>query len=262
MVARATAFVALGLVLWTSCGSEHEPVEPEEIFHWVPQAIAFSPPSKNWERQGMNGDGTLGVRFILRGGGGQCMGVAGYRRLADRDRRAALETLLEGVSSLTQREFLHELSLARPRLDDPISEREAAVARAINVAIDRAMGHYLSDRPRFAASDLEMALRVASSYEPTLEEVFPRVRLQPARMNEPERWRIGCDRDTVLAGYAAVATEDTLITPERPLLYREIFWVVRGSAFKVIYQGTPENLPAFTRLVETIRFPEVADDAP
>ena len=78
---------------------------------------------------------------------------------------------------------------------------------------------------------------------------------------EPERWRIGYERDTILAGYPAFASDDTLFTPERPLLYREIFWVVNGCAFKAVYQGTAANLPTFAEVVDSIQFPEGADVA-
>jgi hypothetical protein len=37
--------------------------------------------------------------------------------------------------------------------------------------------------------------------------------------------------------------------------------VVNGCAFKAVYQGTPENLRAFARVVESIRFPEGNDVA-
>lgn len=255
-------FAAPVFALVAGCGSREEPAEPVETFHWVAQEISFSPPpAKRWERQGDNGGGTLGVRFILTGGGGQCISVAAYRQLAERDRRETLEQLLARRDSLTQREFLQELSLARARTDDPISERESAVAMEINRAIDRAIEHDLAGSP-LVESDLEMALQAATSYEPTLEEILPRIRLQPERMQEPERWRIGYERDTTLAGHPAFASDDTLFAPERPLLYREIFWVVGGCAFKASYQGTEENLPVFHQLVDSIRFPEAADATP
>lgn len=252
----------LTLALLCGCGSGHDSAEPEELFHWVSQPVAFSPPSKRWERQGDNSGGTLGVRFILTGGLGQCISVAAYRSWDERDRRAAIERLIAQRDSLPSRDFLHELSLARARTDDPISEREAAAAREINTALDRAMNHYLEDLPGFVAADLEAALRAASAYEPTLDEVLPRIRLRPDRMSEPERWRIGYERDTTIAGHAAFASDDTLFAPERPLLYHEIFWVVRGCAFKATYQGMPENLPEFHRLLDSIRFPEGDDAAP
>jgi hypothetical protein len=77
-------------------------------------------------------------------------------------------------------------------------------------------------------------------------------------MQEPDRWRIVRERDTTLAGQPAYASDDTLITPERPLLYREIYWVVNGCAFKAVYQGTPQELRSFTRLVDSITFPAEA----
>lgn len=255
-------FVALTLISAAGCGQGSKQLEPAETFTWVAQPIAFSPPPKGWERQGDNGGGTLGVRFILTGGGGQCISVAAYRLLAERDRSEALKKLISRRDSLSRREFLDALSLARARTDDPISEQEAATARDINAALDRAMTDYLADSPSFVASDLDAALRAASAYQPTLAEILPLVRLRPERMQEPERWRIGYEHDTVLAGLPAFASDDTLITPERPLPYREIFWVVKGCPFKAVYQGTPANLPTFYRLVDSIQFPGEANAAP
>lgn len=252
----ATAMLAAALVSTAGCARGPAPLEPAETFTWVAQPIAFSPPPQGWERQGDNGGGTLGVRFILIGGGGQCISVAAYRLLAERDRREALEALLARRDSLSRHEFLRQLSLARARTENPISEREAASAQAINVALDRAMTDYLADSPGFVVSDLEAALAAAQAYQPTLGEILPHIRLRPERMQEPERWRIAYERDTMLAGHPAFASDDTLFTPERPLLYREIFWVVRGCAFKAGYQGTDENLETFARLVDSIRFPE------
>lgn len=259
---RAAAVVALALAFAPGCVKGPERLGPEETFHWVAQPIAFSPPPARWERQGDNGGGTLGVRFILRGGGGQCIGVAAYRLLAERDRREALEGLIARHDSLSRREFLDSLGLARARTDDPISEREAGAALRINAALDRAMTDYLSGSAGFVASDLDEALRAAVAYRPTLEELLPRIRLVPSRMQEPDRWRLGYERDTTLAGHPAFASDDTLIAPERPLLYHQVFWVVHGCAFNATYQGTAENLGTFHRVVDSIRFPEGTNVAP
>jgi hypothetical protein len=246
-------FVAAG------CSAKQQgKTEAAETFNWVRQPIAFSPPSGPWERQGENGNGTLGVYFILRGGGGQCISVGAYRLIAERDRREALARLISRRDSLSRREFLDDLSLARARTDDPISDREAAAAQAINEALDRAMTAYLSDSPGALAAGLEDALEAATAYQPTLQEMLPRIGLRPERMREPDRWRIGYERDTTIAGLPAFASDDTLITDERPLLYRQIFWVVKGCAFHTTYQGTPENLKTWHRLIATIQFPESA----
>ena len=262
MRAFAAAALALALACAAGCARGPEPLPPAELFHWVRQPVAFSPPPAKWYRQGENGGGMLGVRFILTGGGGQVMSVGADRLMAERDRREAIERLIARRDSLTQRDFLRELSLAHARTDDPVSEREAAAALAINAALDRAMNDQLSGQPGFVAADLDDALRAAAAYEPTLAEVLPRVRLQPQRMQEPARWRIGYERDTTIAGLPAFASDDTLITPERPLLYHEIFWVVRGCVFKAVYQGTPENLATFHRVVDSIQFPAGANVAP
>ena len=263
-----TRFIHAGIVailafaLLAGCGQgSKDQLGPAETFHWVSQPIAFSPPSGKWERQGDNGGGMLGARFILTGGGGQCISVLAYRQLAERVRREAIEKLIARRDSLSRREFLRELSLAHARTEDPISERETAVATEINAMLNQAMLDYLDGNPTFVGNDLAAALRAAQSYEMTLADLVSRARLRPERMQEPDRWRIGYERDTTFAGQPAFASDDTLITPERPLLYREIFWVVHGCAFKAVYQGTEENLTTFYRVVDSIQFPEKADVA-
>ncbi|HXS83003.1 MAG TPA: hypothetical protein VN896_09810 [Methylomirabilota bacterium] len=260
---RHRLLAALALVIATGCGGTSSKVKlgPAETFNWVAQPVAFSPPPSRWYRQGDNGGGLLGVRFILTGGGGQCISVYAHRLLAERDRREAIAKLISRRDSLSRREFLDELSLVRPRTEDPISARESATAQAINEAVDRAMRDYFDEQPGFVAADLDAALRAASSYQPTLTELLPHIRLRPERMQEPGRWKIAYEHDTTLAGHLAFASDDTLFTPERPLLYREIFWVVNGCAFKAVYQGTAENLPTFAQVVDSIDFPEGADVA-
>jgi hypothetical protein len=260
-VARRWSGAALALAI-AGCGGRElaeEPLLPAETFTWLAQPIAFAPPPAQRERQGDGGAGTIGVRFILRGGGGQCISVAAFRLLAERDRRPALERLLAEHDDLSRREFLRELSLARARTDDPISDRESEVARAINAALDRAQENYLGDRASWVASDLRAALRAASAYQPTLDELLPHIRLRPERMQEPERWRIGYERDTTLAGLPAFASDDTLIAPEQTLLYHEVFWAVNGCAFKLTFQGLAENLSLFHRIVDSVHFPEPSD---
>jgi len=246
----------LAAALLTAGGCAREAPQPLETFSWCAQPIAFSPPPARWRREGENSGGMLGVRFVLTGGLGECITVAAYRSLAERDRRLALTQLLARRDSLGRHEFLRQLSLARARTDDPLSDREAAAAMTINDALNQAEVEFLAERDLFVKAYLEEAIRAATAYAPTLAEILPRVRLRPERMQEPDRWRLGYERDTTLAGYPAFAGDDTLITPERPLLYFERVWVVNGCAFKAVYQGTKANLPNFDHLVGSIHFSE------
>jgi len=248
------------LPLATGCGrkdaASQGPPQPLETFHWCGQPISFSPPPPVWYREGDNGGGMLGVRFVLSGGLGECISVLAYRQMAERNRGDALRRLLARRDSLSQNEFLREVSLARPPLDAGVSESESQAARAVNSALDQATEHYLSGSKEFVKMDLETAIESATSYKATLPELLNVMRLHPESMQEPERWKIGYEHDTTLAGLPAFMAEDTLITPDRPMLYQEVYWVVNGYAFKAVYQGTPPNLPAFRALVNTIQFPE------
>lgn len=258
---RPIAVFAMGLAV-LGCGrkgtTSQGPPQPLETFTWTGQPISFSPPPPVWYREGDNGGGMLGVRFVLSGGLGECISVLAYRQMAERNRGDALRRLLARRDSLSQNEFLREVSLARPPLDAAVSPSESDAARAVNAALDQATEHYLAGSREFVKMDLETAIEAATSYKPTLHEMLTVMRLHPESMQEPERWRIGYEHDTTLAGLPAFAAEDTLITPDRPMLYQEIYWVVNGYAFKAVYQGTPPNLPAFRALVNTIRFPDAA----
>jgi hypothetical protein len=237
------------------CGRNAESLGPPETFRWVSQPITFSPPTGSWRREGDNSGGILGVRFVLTGGGGQCLSVGGYRLLADRDVRGKLERLVAARFALRAR------VPRKSRAPGPHGRHSPSRSRRDGGRQRRAQPRrqdYVTQQSGFVTADLEAAVRAAASYEPTLDDVLPRVRLHPERMQEPERWRIGIARDTTLAGHPAFASDDTLITPERPLLYHQVFWVVRGCAFQAVYQGTPQNLATFDRVIDSIQFPEAA----
>jgi hypothetical protein len=255
-LAASLAALAIG-----GLGCARGSVAPLETFHWCAQPIVFSPPPDRWYREATNGSGLLGVRFVLKRGLGECITVVAYQDIAERDRRGAIEQLIERRHDLSRAEFLREVARARARADDPITDRESEASSAINAALDRALTDYLADAPALVRSDLEDALRAASGYELALGDVLPRIRFRPERMREPERWRVGYERDTTLAGRPSFAIDGTLLILDRPFLFREVYWVANRCAFKAVYQGTPRNLPAFDRLVDSISFPEAARDS-
>jgi len=127
---------------------------------------------------------------------------------------------------------------------------------ALDDALDRAERDVLDEHPGFVAADLDAAVRAATSFEPTLAELLPYIKWRPQRIVDPDRYRTLRERDTTLAGHPAYAVDDSFFTPERPLLYREVFWVVKGCAFKAVYQGTEQNLDTWVRVVDSIGFPE------
>lgn len=263
MPRHSRLLVVAGLLAGTlaaGCGGarQSESLQRAETFSWIRQPITFSPPSARWYRQADGGSGLTSVRFILEDGGGQCITVSAFRKLAERDRSEDIARLRARRDSLSQHEFLQELSSARPRTDNPISEREAETARAVNRELDRATTDYLNGSMTFVSSDLDAAVRYAAEYRLTLPELLSHVRLRPERMENPEWWRTGYERDTVVAGLPAYAIDDSLVLPEQQLLYHEVLWVVNGCGFKATFQGREENLPMFRRVVDSIQFPEPA----
>jgi hypothetical protein len=235
---------------------------PTERFDWVPEPIEFSPPPTAWYREGDNGGGLLGVRFILSNGGGQVMSVAAYRQWSEKLPKKAILELLGDLDSTTKRATLNDLGRLRVQVQDPLTEGETQAAYAVNAAVDRAQEDLLADRPSFVRSDIQGALDAIDAYRPSLAEFLPRMKLKPEDHQGIVRYTLGEGRDTVLAGLPAYASYDTLYAPEQKLLYRQVYWVVDGTAFQAIYQGRPENQPVFDAMVESIRFPEGAHATP
>jgi hypothetical protein len=132
------AVALFATLLSGGCAREH--LEPSETFTWCEQRISFSPPPAPWRREAENSGGLLGVRFVLTGGLGERITVATYPNLAKRDRRDALTKLIAGRDSLKRREFLDELSLARARTDDPLTEQEGAASLAVVAIITPLIG--------------------------------------------------------------------------------------------------------------------------
>jgi hypothetical protein len=229
-----------------------------EQFDWVPEPVEFSPPPSVWRREGDNGGGLLGVRFILENGGGQVMSVSAYRQWSEKLPKKAILELLADMDSTHKRATLNELSRLRVQVQQPLSEAETQAAYAVNAAVDRAQEDLLADRLSFVRSDIQGALDAIDSYRPSLAELLPHMRLKPEDHPEPARWVLGFGRDTLLAGLPAYVSNDTLIAPEQKLLYRQVYWVVDGTAYQSVYQGRPENQHVWEAMVASVRFPEGA----
>jgi hypothetical protein len=126
----------------------------------------------------------------------------------------------------------------------------------VNAAVDRAEADLLADRLSFVRGDIHGALDAIDAYRPSLAELLPHMRLDPAKRQNPAWWVLGSGRDTVLAGLPAYVSDDTLLAPEQKLLYRQVYWVVDGTGFQAIYQGRPDHQHVFEKMVASVRFPE------
>jgi hypothetical protein len=96
----------LGALVAAGCGRVDPRAQvklgPPERFDWVPEPIEFSPPPTAWRREGDNGGGLLGVRFILSGGGGQVMSVAAYRQWSEKLPRKEIALALAHQPTLAE----------------------------------------------------------------------------------------------------------------------------------------------------------------
>ena len=142
-----------------------------------------------WPRVG----GLRGSWFLKRWEG---MGVAEYYLVGDRDRRFALETLLDRFDSFDDYRLRWEIQIAHCRIDDPLSPAEARVAAEVNEALDRASLSQIRGEPEAARAEIAEALARSRRLKLSLDDVLDRVVFRPARRQEPERYRLLGQRST------------------------------------------------------------------
>ena len=245
----AAGLAAMALVPGCGGGGGSGPLLRPETFNWVRQPIAFSPPPSGWERQGDNGGGILGVRFIL---------ARRRRPVHQRLRRSASSR--SATSARPSRGCSRDATRSRsassctscrwraPRIEDPISDaRGRDGARRSTDELDRATPDYLDGSRAFVAADLDAACAPPRpTSDPRSRSCCPTSGCGPSGCRIRSGGGSATSATPTVAGSPAFASDDTLITPERPLLYHEVFWVVNGCAFKATFQGRrrqPRHVP-------------------
>ena len=231
-----------------------------ETFAWGAQPISFSPPV-GWSRSAHLEGGLRGVRFVKERSVGQAIVVAEDYLVGDRDRRAALEELLERFDRYDDRELRRALSLARCRTDDPLSPREAEVATEVNAALDRALVAHFADQPEAARAEIAAALAAARGLKLSLGDVLERVAFRPEGHEEPEAVRVLARRQVVVGGEPAAAVDYTRRLPNRLYRGREVYLMRDNHLFIATLFGISESRPLFDRLVASIAFPPRATRA-
>lgn len=255
----ARVWIAALALLAAACGPGSPPgsssLPPSETFNWSGQAIAFAPPPDGWRREGNTSGGIKGARFVKERSVGEGIDVGEYYRVGERDRRAALQALIDGLDAHDPSEFRKALSLARSRTDDPFSDLEAEVAEGVNAALDRALSAYVNRDVGEARTQLGAALLEAERLRFPLDDVIDAVIFAPERRQEPTRFTLVERRDTQIAGEQAVVVDYTMQQPERLFHGREAYVVHNGHLFVAKFFGRKESLPVFDRVVASIRFP-------
>jgi len=252
----ALAF-AIAAALASGCAREKPAaLGPPETFHWVHQPVSFSPPPPQWERQGYNEGGQLGVFFTHRGSVGERMFVAVHRRLAERDSRDSLNAMLERFDSLDPDAFRRAIGHARAPTDNPLSEDEARMARIVNEDLDRAAAAYFAGRPDEARWAIESALRAAEAYEPDPEALLERIRFRREDRQQPERYGAVSESLITVDGRQALMLDYGFRGDSDSLECREVYVIVNGAPFHASYMGLEKNRPLFDRVVASIRFPQ------
>jgi len=230
-----------------------------ETFHWPDQPVTFRPPPGGWRREGDLSGGRRGVRFVKERSVGEAISVGEYYLLADRDRRAELEALATRVDTLDDRETRRELSRARWRTDDPFSESETRTAEAVNEGLDRAFQALLREDRSGVRREIESAEAAARMLRFTLDDVADRVVFEPAKRNEPARYRVIARTPASVAGHPALRVDFELRADEGLRRCCEVYVMHENHLFIAEYIGLERNLALFDRVIESITFPPRAE---
>ena len=244
------ALLLLAACAIAGCG-EDEPLAPREEFHWTSQAVSFAPPPAGWRREGELSGGVRGVRFVKEYSVGEAITVGEFHRIAERDRTAAIQKLIDDFEKSDRRDFLRDTSLARSRVDNLYTEHERRVAEEVNEALSRSTAFYLNGDRKMAYGELENALAAARRFRLTLDDVLEKAALEPLRSEVTSFER----RDVQVGGEPAVSIEWSMSHSGRTYARREVFVVHRNHLYVVRFIGLEKTLPLFERVRASVQFP-------
>ena len=263
-LAPAFAAVAFSACLAAACStSPASPAAPEllpaETFDWSGKKISFSIPPAGWRREGETSGGVKGARFVKERSVGEAIGLGDYYLLADRNRSAAIGSILEKFDTFDYG-FAWDRALreAYAHTDSPFTALESEIAERVNREVGDAAAAYRNRDRDAAKGHLEAALAETGRLRFSLDEVIDRVEFKPERRQNPEWYQLLGRSETVIAGEPAVVVEYTVKVPERPHTYaaREAYFVHDSHLFIGTFIGLPESLPVFEAILATIAFPE------
>ena len=261
MAKRLLTTVLVALVL-AACGSSKNTASSEppklqeaETFKWSGEPITFSMPPVGWRREGENGGGVKGIRFVKEQSVGEGIGIGDYYILADRNRAPNIREILEKFDTFDYGfAWDRALSKAYAYTDTPFTPLETEISTAVNNAVSQA-GMAYRNRDRAAArAHLEAALAESEKLHFSLDEVVARVEFKPEKRQEPENYKVLGRRETVLAGERAIVVDYTVTVPERQRTYaaREAYVVHNSHLFICTFIGLQETLPVFDAVIGSI----------
>ena len=252
------------LIVGPACSSSPAPpaapvLQPREQFDWSGEKISFSIPPIGWRREGETGGGVKGARFVKERSVGEAVGLGDYYILADRDRSAHIQDILEKFDTFDQG-FAWDRALrdAYAYTDTPFSSLESEVAERVNSEVGEASAAWRNRDRDSAKAHLEAALAEARRLHFSLDDVIARVEFKPERRQNPEYYRMLGRRETMVAGEPAVIVDYTVKVPERPQTYsaREAYFVHNSHMFICTFIGLQESLAVFDAILASIEFPK------
>ena len=247
--------IVIACVIAGACRTE-EPPAPREEFHWTSQAVSFAPPPAGWRREGELSGGVRGVRFVKEHSVGEAITVGEFHRIAERDRTAAIQKLIDEFDESDRRDFLRDSQLAQSRTDDLYSEHERRVAEEVNDALSRSRTWYLNGDRKMARAELDTALAAARRFRLTLDDVLEKAAIEPLRQQEAAHFASFDRRDVQVAGEPAVAFAWTFEHSGRTYARREVFVMHRSHLYVARFIGLEKTLPLFERVLASIEFPQ------
>lgn len=234
------------------CKSE-EPPAPPEVFRWTEQAVSFSPPPAGWRREGELSGGVKGVRFVKEYSVGEAITVGEFHHVAERNRSAAIQDLLDRFDEIERHQFLRDASLAQSRTDTLFTAHEGRVAEEVNAAIGRAQTFYLNGDLKMARGELQNALASARRLRFTLDDVLEKAALRTLR--QEASFATSERRNLQVGGEPAVSFEWSMELSGRRYLRREVFVVHDSHLYVARFIGLETTLPLFERVTVSIEFP-------
>jgi hypothetical protein len=229
---------------------------PPELFTWTTgQPISFSPPLETWNRSRYQNGGAEGAEFVLAGSKGEQIYVAERFFLGKRDRCAKIREILEKLDTLDRSGFNRAVGEARHYERDAFNPRQEQAIESINFALERAAEAFARGNEITAGLELERALDLAAGIRFSVEETVDEVLFTRERNPVYPALQVDQPVPGELAGEPALIVNFTFKGHGTPMVGRRVYVVKNNRMFELGFQGLPENLELFERILDSVSFP-------
>ena len=236
-------------------------VDAAETFTWHgQQPISFQPPA-GWQAGRYQQGGRDGVSYV---DSGQHLAVTEYTKAGALDGCANLQGALSKFGIADNNTLQRELQSAVRSPHSVTDTRQAKMLSSIGEHVENAREALKRNDLSGAREQIDYALRTRFKYRFKLDDYLDEVMYDQKVGGDLKRVEIGFPEALTVGGQDAVSIDYEVDIDAQYVMQRlkktetgrEVYVMNNNRLFVLSFQGKPENMPLFERVVDSISFPD------